>query len=118
LCPYNKEPTKSTGEGIRNKPPRIQISEEQRCKWCVTLEELTAGWIILHAACAHSDHPMGEARGLSEAERTCTHSKYKSKIPDQLIDLVTPYILLITPLVEQISHFINLKAKELDIKLA
>jgi hypothetical protein len=31
--------------------------------------------------------------------------------------LVTPDILLITQSVEQLSHYINLKAKELDIKL-
>jgi hypothetical protein len=83
----------------------------------VTFEESTVGWVILHANTGHSDHAVAKPRELSEAELEVTHSKWNSKIPDQLIDSVSDDIMLLRPTVEAIHHFIDKKAKQLNIAI-
>ena len=81
----------------------------------MTFEESTAGWVILHAVCTHSDHPHEAPRVLSAAEAALTFDKYRSKVPDQLIDLVTDDMKQLRLSVEVIKNFIDRKAAALNI---
>lgn len=81
------------------------------------LEESQQGWIVAHACASHSDHATEPPRALSDAERRATYTAHNSKIPDELIDLVTPDMLLFRPTVSRLKSFIDEKAHALGYEV-
>jgi hypothetical protein len=112
-CSYNAiaRPSRSTGERQRSMLPLAE--QPQRCPFTVMLEESQQGWIVAHAFAQHSDHEKNEPRVLGEAERRASYTKHNSKIPDELLDLVTPDMLLLRLTVRAIKDFIDKKAVDL-----
>lgn len=96
-CPYSKRLRESTGTGKRKSAPAIVLDPDNPCHWCVTLEESTAGWVILHAVCDHTEHERDAPRAMGEAEATMTFTEHRSKVPDQLINCVTADMKLLRP---------------------
>lgn len=89
------------------------VDQTSRCSFTAMLEEAQEGWVVAYAFAQHSDHEKNEPRVLGEAERCASHTKHKSKIPDELLDLVTPDMLLLRLTVTAIKDFIDKKAVEL-----
>jgi hypothetical protein len=77
------------------------------------LEESLEGWVVAYACAVHSDHCKDEPRVLSEAERCATHNEHNSKIPDELLNLVTTDMLSLRLSISEILTFINKKAVDL-----
>jgi hypothetical protein len=84
-CQYNASVFQTEGEGIRKRAPDAHITKENKCDWFIQLEESTEGWVIAFGCITHNKHPMAP-KTLNEEEKALTYSKYKRKIPDQLID--------------------------------
>ncbi|KAJ1639535.1 hypothetical protein T492DRAFT_86574 [Pavlovales sp. CCMP2436] len=116
-CPFGAKERAGKGTGARRLAPRVELDDSNICPWTVTLERATTGFVILHACCEHSSHQHDEPKELSEAECLLTYTEYGTKIPDQLINLVTDDIKLLSPSIEAIKRFIDAKAQVLKIEI-
>lgn len=116
VCQYNTCPRVSVSTGVRQRA-MLPLDEATRCPFTVMLEESQEGWIIAYAVAEHSDHKRQEPRVLSEAERRSTHNQHNSKIPDELLNLITPDMMLFRPSISDLNRFINEKALALGYQV-
>jgi hypothetical protein len=112
-CKYNCKPRASIGTGVRQRGPSVPVDPHNRCPYVVTLEETTSGWAIMHANLTHTC-PKAAPKPMSDAEKALTYNRCR-KIPDQLLDAVTPDILLLNPSVQKLNHFLRKKAEALGV---
>jgi hypothetical protein len=118
-CSYNAKPTVSSGAGLRKRAPKCIITAENRCCHVVTYEETTHGWFPLHGNLDHSKHPMNPIPELSAGDREATFTKYRAKIPDQLLDLANSEDVKDTKMsVEQLNQWLKIKATKLGFSLS
>jgi len=79
------------------------------------LEESLNGWVIKHGRLDHNPkHPVNAPPPLTDADKKCTYTKNR-KIPDQLLDTVTPAVHRLAKTVSAIHAHLETEAKEKGI---
>jgi len=116
-CPFGAKERTGKGTGARKSAPKFELDNSNICMWSVTFEWSTVGWVILRARLVHSNHTCDAPKVLSEAESSLTFTEHDSKIPDQLVNLVTDDIKLLNLSIEMIKRFLDAKAQALKIEI-